>query len=927
MTVNFNVEPYFDDYDESKGYHRILFKPGVAVQARELTQLQTILQKQIERFGRHFFKEGSMVIPGQLSIDINVNAVKLEATTLNLETVFASGNVIVTGSTSGVTASIIKGISAEGLDPPTLIVRFLTAGSNNSTRTFTDGETLTITGSSSTLTTIASDAVTNSSIAAIETGVYFVLNNFVIIDTQTIVLDKYSRLPSYRIGLAVTEDFSTEEDDPTLKDNAQGSYNENAPGAHRYKIALSLDKLSLTSTLDQDYIELSRIENGVVQNLVNRTEYSFLEKTLARRTFDESGNYTVKPFRIQIREHRNNNRGLWASGKANIIIGDIISANGNTYVSLTTGTTGSTQPTHIAGSATDGTISWLYVEKPIYNQGVFNADAGGSEDKLAIGIEPGKAYVQGYEIEKISTQYLAVNKARSTSAVTNDIISTLVGNYVKISNVFSNSTVTLGITNFGTVNLYDAFTVTRGAVTSNVIGTARVRDLTYDSGNAASTDGVFKLSIFDINMNTGKSFARNVKQIGNVAAGVAFTADISPEYIQLSGTITATASTSVVGSGTKFTTELSIGDWIYFNNPSVGRRKVVGITDDYSLTVDNSATITASIPYRIESQLYEPESQSLLYELPYSAIKETSGPSYTTTKTVEATSTGVGVISISGDTYNASALAADYVVINRTTGAIVNPSSIVTTSSTITINGVTPSNDFTIVIPVVKTAAPKTKTPTIASLTITNASIFSQPSISLNKADVYKIDSVKMQGNTIDITDWFSLDNGQKTTQYDVSRLIRNPNYPSPTSNVTVQFRYFAHGSGDYFSANSYSTVQRTDVPIFYSDTFSVRLTDVLDFRPRKDDTNINFTGTGSSDTDLPRRGFQTNISYQFYLPRKDKIVLDPNGNLFVLTGASALVASEVVPSYTKATEAACVTEVAVLDTAEATPQRPFVSS
>ena len=65
LETNFNVNPYYDDYDEDKKFLRMLFKPGYAVQARELTQLQTILQKQSERFGNHVFKNGSVVTGGQ----------------------------------------------------------------------------------------------------------------------------------------------------------------------------------------------------------------------------------------------------------------------------------------------------------------------------------------------------------------------------------------------------------------------------------------------------------------------------------------------------------------------------------------------------------------------------------------------------------------------------------------------------------------------------------------------------------------------------------------------------------------------------------------------------------------------------------------------------------------------------------------------
>ena len=58
LDTNFNVSPYYDDYDEDNKFQRVLFKPAVALQARELTQLQTILQNQVERFGNNIYKEG-----------------------------------------------------------------------------------------------------------------------------------------------------------------------------------------------------------------------------------------------------------------------------------------------------------------------------------------------------------------------------------------------------------------------------------------------------------------------------------------------------------------------------------------------------------------------------------------------------------------------------------------------------------------------------------------------------------------------------------------------------------------------------------------------------------------------------------------------------------------------------------------------------
>ena len=136
-------------------------------------------------------------------------------------------------------------------------------------------------------------------------GVYYI-NGFhvhVTVSEQVVVLDKYTNSPSYRVGLSITESFVTPNDDASLNDNAAGSSNVNAPGAHRFKIDLTLTKKTLTSTEDSNFVELLRLSEGIIQNRVRTTEYAVLEETLARRTFDESGDYSVRGFDLDIREH------------------------------------------------------------------------------------------------------------------------------------------------------------------------------------------------------------------------------------------------------------------------------------------------------------------------------------------------------------------------------------------------------------------------------------------------------------------------------------------------------------------------------------------------------------------------------------------------------------------------------------------------
>ena len=274
--TDFNLSPYFDDYAESKKFHRVLFRPAFAVQARELTQSQTILQNQIERISDHLFEKGAMVIPGEIAFDLNYYAVKLTSKTFATVAEYVGKQL--TGVTSGVVGICINAVATDGTDPDTLYIKYNKTGTNNTSFAFTSGETIqarTI-GSSTVLATAVVNSTATGSAASIAEGVYYINGFHVSVSEQTLILDKYTNTPSYRIGLTITESFVTSNDDVSLVDNAQGSSNVNAPGAHRFKINLTLSKKTLTSTDDAEFVELLRLSNGIRQNQVRSTEYAIL---------------------------------------------------------------------------------------------------------------------------------------------------------------------------------------------------------------------------------------------------------------------------------------------------------------------------------------------------------------------------------------------------------------------------------------------------------------------------------------------------------------------------------------------------------------------------------------------------------------------------------------------------------------------------
>ena len=136
MAVDTSVSPYFDDFDANKNYVRVLYKPGVAVQARELTQSQTILQNQIKSVGNFLFKDGAKVTGPKPIINLDARTVKLKVNTaggtpLNLDVL---QNTFVTSADSAVIGLVEFVFAADDPnigDPPSIVISLKRYNSTN----------------------------------------------------------------------------------------------------------------------------------------------------------------------------------------------------------------------------------------------------------------------------------------------------------------------------------------------------------------------------------------------------------------------------------------------------------------------------------------------------------------------------------------------------------------------------------------------------------------------------------------------------------------------------------------------------------------------------------------------------------------------------------------------------------------------------
>ena len=840
MAIKIYGDPYFDDYVESKNFHRILFKPGFSVQARELTQLQSLLQAQIDRHGQYSFKSGSRVVGGKVSVDTNLDFVKVEDAWNDGSSAFTTSSYLsqfvgrtITGGTSGVTATVVDHVVAGGTAPNgdtivnTLYIQYTNTGSNNATKVFSAGEILTGTNSSGqtikamvgggtdiNLTTAGNQAsaISNQtgkgSRANIEEGVYFISGNFVFVAAQSLVLENYGITPSFILSLQVNEEIINSNTDASLLDNAAGTPNATAPGADRYKIGTVLVKHKITSADPTGYaqrttdglnnlITLIKIVDGkTTVDKTDKTDDTPLTRRLARRTFEESGNYSVEPFQISVKEYLNDgsNNGFKTAAQ---IVAD--------------------------GDAANTTLATQF-----------------GQDRLSISVEPNVAYVKGFRIEKTVADRVIVEKPRAAfTAGGNDRedVDVAVNSATDVQRTIRNgnfaevdlSTVegVPDVNGYTTINLHTSTTPGSGSV----VGTARVRGITADDEAANA-----RIFLFDINMTTGAFSSVNSFQ------------ETASSTLRFQGQFKQYASTG--------------------------------------------------------AQLFDTNNLGMIIPLPHAATKEVSSVKYTTKKrfSYSGSATASNTFTLGTGETAVNVAASGYVFANVSGSPKIKkiPSIGGGTSTQVGTNDVTvnvahanlygsgTASNIDLIVDVEKTATQRTAAR--ATVTTSAAALGEVDGVlnalSLGRAHIIKINSVKETGNTsVDIKDQFELDNGQRETMFDLGKIILKPGFQAPAETLVVEFDHFnVTGEGDYFSVDSYGFAEYENIPSFKTVNKEIQLRDALDFRPIRDNAGTGFTGTGGNPQPLVDSS-TIEFDTKYYLPRIDKLILKRDGSLVVKKG------------------------------------------
>ena len=904
------VAPFYDDFDESKNFHRIMFRPGYAVQARELTQLQTILQNQVERFGRHIFVNGSSVIGGKLDVT--------DIITLNVQPEFANSFITVSdfkdktirlsSGNNDVLARVVQTSNATDTSPPALHIKYLTG------QEFTQGATVNTTTGNLTLSLVnTSNVASNGKLAFLYDSIYFMQGYFIKVPSQSVVVSKYQLSSNARVGLELSEEIVTENSDTSLLDPALESSNFQAPGAARYKVELVLSTRSLDSQDDEKFIELAKIDDGVIKERVKTPLYSEIEEVLARRTYDESGNYIVKPYNLRVEESRidpTNNFSLIVSAGKSYIYGFETESLVDTTIEIPRSR--ETEPksdydlnlnygnfvivedlTGPFNIQNQSIIDLHCVDKAnvsYANSTTYNSTKVGTARVSDINFYSGSSNVSTRQFEL----YFYDNKFRTLNANAG-------GTSLATNQVVMNTAQTSAVT--------DAYTRAYIFIEAGPNAGERREIISYNG--ASKIANVAPAFSALCNVNSRYTIQYDITDVDSFIQSVNYTG---------SATANASATISLINKDNG-----SLNGNTYIFEPAFRRmfflypEKYVapGITDKsyvyrktyptIQFTSGESATITASQDEEFEGTTSTSNVSSTVMDNflvivtnPLSSAR-TVGEQVRVTSSVSNQTPEQAVLN-TGNT-SESFIATIYSKMQaRGTSAVQRVKSLVL-ANTQTFTTESVSNTF-----VNQTGSTTYVYQNSGQVVIINPSKLSSETESLFLSDVIAIPKIyAISGNTPptagssltglqDVTSRYEFDFGQRSTHYDHAAIRLKTGYTSPGA-IVVCCRYYRTSSDvGYFNVDSYPSLNSVVVEEgdslgtgyslipYYS---KIKLSDVVDFRPVRPNASNNETFNFTS-ARAPIATSDFTSSYSYYKKRKDIIAIAPNKIPYLVQGQSA---------------------------------------
>ena len=542
LQTDLSRSPYYDDYDVNKNFYKILYRPGVALQTRELNQMQTIAQDQIEKFGRFVFKDGSITEGCSFTFDDSYNFVKINDNFSNNAAFTITdfiGKIVTNGN--GLKATVVnavQGYQSQDPDLNTLYVKYLNT-SNTGQSVFTGGDNLVIATSSNVAVgnvTVANPA--NSSPTGIgyafttTAGNIFKKGFFITVEPQTIIVSKYNNSPdNISVGFDAIENIITPEADSSLYDNAAGSPNYSAPGAHRLQLVPTLVTRTTNNATanSSSFFSLCDFKSGKPVSIKNTPQLAALGGEIARRTYETNGNYVVYPF------------VLTTEAKAST------DANNASYVNLLS--------------------------------------------------SRGLGYVEGYRVEFVNNNKVDLRKGTDYQTLTNQIISANFGYYVFVNEYCGefntgDSIVQLELHSVAKTAVSSSSFLSTSYSSATKIGTAFARGFAYNSGTIGSSAASYIVYLFDVQMLPGYNFSQ-VKSVISYSGSLKGVADIITTYNAQSNTYGATIQQSKY-SNMIFPTGQKAIKLDGFNNIQYVYRKKS--SSSFANTSVSTASMTTSLP-------------------------------------------------------------------------------------------------------------------------------------------------------------------------------------------------------------------------------------------------------------------------------------------------------------------------------------------